>query len=113
MLDVRFSMQSFLADQLPTSTSPSPVSPTPSVDSSDVSMTSSFPRSASSFPSPTASRMRVEKRLSLYGCGLVLINPPYLLDSLLEAETLPFLSAALTSANAPAEYSLKWLNPPL
>ena len=101
MLDVRFSLQTFLADQLtPLVSSQS----APSVDSAD-SLTSSFPRGSAS------SRSRQPKRLSLYGCGVLLINPPYLLDALLSRELLPFLSTVLASQQAPADFAVQWLTP--
>lgn len=82
-MDVRFSMHRYLADQL-----------TPF-------------HSSSLSPSST----RTAKRLSLYGCGLVVINPPYLLDHLLTSPHLPFLSTALASEEEPAEFGVHWLNP--
>ena len=52
---------------------------------------------------------RVSERVSLYGCGVLLVNPPYLLDSILSSSLLPFLSRALASSRSPAEFSVRWL----
>ena len=56
---------------------------------------------------------RMCERVSLYGCGVLLINPPYLLDSLLSTSLLPFLSRALASSRSPADFSVRWLTPQL
>ena len=50
------------------------------------------------------------RRVSLYGCGLVLINPPQLLPELLSSSLLPFLATQLASSEAPAHYAVDWLN---
>ena len=52
----------------------------------------------------------MEKRTSLYGCGLIIVNPPYQLDTVLSSSLLPFLSTALASPQAPADFSVQWLN---
>ena len=49
----------------------------------------------------------------MYGCGLVVINPPHLLDAVLSSSLLPFLSTALASPTAPADFAVEWLNPEL
>lgn len=53
---------------------------------------------------------RVSERVSLYGCGVLLVNPPYLLDSLLSSSLLPFLSRTLASSRLPADFSVRWLS---
>ena len=52
---------------------------------------------------------RVSERVSLYGCGVLLVNPPYLLDSLLSSSLLPFLSRTLGTPRSPADFSVRWL----
>ena len=85
LLDVRFSLYSHMADRL---------------SSRGGDMQSGTSGSGGE---------RASERVSLYGCGLLLVNPPYLLDSLLSSSLLPFLSRALGSSRSPADFSVRWL----
>jgi len=80
LLDVRFSLHSHMADRL-----------------------------SSGAGGSGSGGERVRERVSLYGCGVLLANPPYLLDSLLSTSLLPFLSRALGSSRSPADFSVRWL----
>ena len=87
MLHVRFSLRNFLADRLPSSAN----------------------SSSSSSQQPGLSSVRQPRRTSLYGCGLLIVNPPHLLQPLLSSSLLPFLSTALASEQTPADWSVDWL----